>query len=85
MGFAGKSSCHPTTSHTPQINATVHCVLIHPDAVTQECSTRKRAGGINGNYTNSFFIFPEELYQFVNECALTSTRWAGNSNADRIQ
>ena len=56
--------------HAADEDVGVDVVGLHPDAVAQDGPAGKRAGRVDGEYTNRLFVRPSLMHETIDQCAL---------------
>src|SRR6266511_4982438 len=69
-----------TGSHAPNKHPSIEIVLLHADTVAENGSARKRAGGINSDNTNSFYLLARNGGEFVSDSAFARPRRSRNAH-----
>ena len=83
-GGGRQSAKKATSRHTANVESGIGVVALHPNAVAQDCSSGKRAGGIDGNDADSLLLGAIVAGQPIDERAFSRTRRPGHSNPQRM-
>ena len=78
---AGEPTQRAAGGHAAHIKAGIGIVLSHPDAISQDGSPGKGAGGVDGNHSDGRLLRAIPVSQPIDQGALTGAGRAGDADA----